>query len=147
MSENFESIYRRAANGNAEAFNWLISWSIYVHGIDDLIDEPNSDYERFLAALALGNCLYSNQFYQRNVVALWSVVRLVTNNYADSLIMVDAAEPWKKQWGDALRFAGNEMAVAVAGLPECGGYSNMRKVSMALREDSWKEHHLEGQQV
>lgn len=138
---NYESIYKQAANGNLEALAFLMGWNFYCHETDDLMDKEDKDYEKFLAILAYANVLYSCPFYQKHVQKLQPMVRQVTSRYADSVRMEKSDKPWEKQWADTLRFCGNDLVEAVAEI--AGGYDLLRKVSPLLKECSWKDHHNE----
>lgn len=137
----YEDIYKLSANGNAEALNFLMAWNEYSHRIDDLLDNPEKDYNFFLSILAYANVLYSCPFYQKHVQKLQPMVRQVTSRYADSVRMEKSDKPWEKQWADTLRFCGNDMVEAIAEIT--GGYELLRKVSTLLKECSWKDHHNE----
>jgi hypothetical protein len=136
---SYEAIYRTACGARADALDFIINWSRYCHEIDDLIDGREKCPEKFLDALALANLIYSSDFYQANLRELAITALAVTNAYADSLAWAADGMEWKRKWADTLRFAGNEMVLAVACI--CGGYERMRAVSLQLREDSWAAHH------
>jgi hypothetical protein len=141
----YVEIYKLACGDNAEAFQFLMGWNLYVHSIDDLIDAEKKDPQKLLDTLALANTLYSLDFYQAHSQAFRMVVLLVTNHYADSLAWANSEIPWQKTWADTLRFAGNEMVLAVAAA--CGGNERVRAVSLKLRENSWNTHHANEQPV
>jgi len=138
---NYEDIYKLAANENLEALAFLMAFNHYCHETDDLMDNPEKDYEKFLTILAYANVLYSCPFYQKNVQKLQPIIRQVTSRYADSVRMEKSEKAWEKQWADTLRFCGNDLVETVAEIT--GGYELLRKVSPLLRECSWKDHHNE----
>lgn len=95
--------------------------------------------ERLLRVLLQAAELYSLPFWRRHGDRLGPVVALVTNAYADSVAWERSATPELRTMADSLRFAGNEMVLAVAGL--CGGAEAMRAASPWLRAMSWRSHH------
>lgn len=140
----YEAVYRDACVNRPDALDFLTAWNLYCHQIDDLIDGREKCPSKFLDALALANIIYSTDFYQANAAHLSMTVMLITNAFADSVAW-EKETGWKRAWSDTLRFAGNDMVVAVAVI--CGGFENARKVSQALREDSWATHHKDGQPI
>lgn len=136
-----QELYAQAANGDDSARLFLQAWCLYVHEIDDLIDNQVRDPEKLITALVSACTVFSTAFYVAHAHELEPVVLLATNAYADSLKWEKEPEAWKRQWADVLRFSGNEMVVKVAEI--CGGYSLARNVSEKLREDSWCNHHNE----
>jgi len=85
--------------------------------------------------------LYANPFYRKHEDKLSMVVTLVTNMYADSVEWEKSDTEWKRMWGDFLRFAGNEMAYAVAYI--VGGWTHLRFISRMFRVLSYTDHHTE----
>jgi hypothetical protein len=131
----------QAANGNADAQEFLVLWNLYCHEIDDLVDAPERPQpEVLLSVFAKAAALYSHAFYVTHHRTLLPVVLLVTNSYADSVAM-EPLEGWPSRVADVIRCAGNEMLCAVALLT--GGYNHMRLLSPRLRAASHYEHHDE----
>lgn len=139
MSDDYESLYRLACGPDRSALDFLHGWTVYCHAIDDLIDLAQPNPDKLLETLALANILYSSDFYARHHAALRMAVVLVTSAYADSVQWEKDGLDWRRQWADTLRFAGNDMVLAVAAA--CGGYKRVREVSLRLRENSWYLHH------
>lgn len=124
--------------GNADAAEFLRLWRAYVHQIDDLCDghrEVLTCPEVFAAA----NLLYSSAFYRQHAPALFVTVQLVTCAYEDSLALAHRSEPWADPLSEVLRHAGSDLVRAVAFI--CGGYAHLRRLSPALHEACWREHH------
>lgn len=142
-ANEYQEIYQQACGDNAPALQFVMGWNRYVHAIDDLIDGEKKEPQKLLDILALANVLYSSDFYQAHSQALRMTVLLVTNAYADSLAWGKSGVPWQEAWADTLRFAGNEMVLAVAAA--CGGHARMRAVSLLLRANSWHSHHANNQ--
>lgn len=127
--------------GNAAAVEFLLMWSEYVHGIDDIVDMDRTEAEFIIATFGLANRLYSHPFYLAHQRELGLVVQLVTNAYADAEAMKASHLEWKRQTSDVLRHAGAEMLRAVVYL--CGGYEHLRGVSERFHEVAYYEHHDE----
>lgn len=140
-----QEIYSMACGQSREALDFLQAWTLYAHAIDDIVDNDRKDPEKFIDTLALANCVYSSSFYQAYNPFLRSIVLSVTNDFADSLKWEKATEEWKARWADTLRFCGNQMVVAVATI--VGGWQLARQVSLLLREDSYMNHHKDGQPI
>ena len=137
---NTEHIYNIICRGNEEALDFLRLWNRYCHDIDDLIDETiDPDPERILALLAKAALLYGHSFWVKNAAVLVPIVQQITSDYAESVAWERANEPWKAQWADHLRFAGNMMVETVGRI--VGGYEHVRKYSGALRSLAYAEHH------
>lgn len=136
--DQIKKVYELAANKNIEAFNFLNFFHDYVHGIDDLIDNKERDPEKFLALLVKANLLYSMPYYTRHAHRLHLLVAQITNAYADSVAW-EKDDKWKGKWADVLRFAGNDMVLAVAFIE--GNFDAMRKLSPILKEIAWSQHH------
>lgn len=134
-----ESVYLRAANGSLDALNFLRMFHHYCHAIDDLIDDKQPSPEKLLALLAQANLVYSMPFYKGHAGRLHLIVAHLTNAYADSIDWGKSRENWKVEWADKLRFAGNDMILAVALIE--GGFSLMRELSPLVKELSWWNHH------
>jgi hypothetical protein len=139
MKTPADVLIAQAANGNAQAREFLVLWNLYCHEIDDLVDGPTRPTpERLIAAFAKAAVLYSHEFWILHHRTLLPVVLLVTNSYADSVEM-ESMEGWPARVADVIRCAGNEMICAVALLT--GGYEHMRTLSPRLRAASHYEHH------
>jgi hypothetical protein len=137
---------RQVCCGNEEAVQFLLLWSEYAHGIDDIVDMDRTDTEFVIATFGLANRLYSHPFYLAHYRELGLVVQLVTNAYADAEAMKASQYEWKRQTSDVLRHAGAEMLRAVVYL--CGGYEHLRGLSERFHEVAYYEHHdAEGKPV
>lgn len=132
----------RLCQGNKEALDWIQLGRMYVHEIDDLIDEENTKLARAeqvckIGALAL--CLYTHPFFLKNMAVLRSAMMLNTNNYLDSVQWENSEMEWRKQFSDWARHGWIDIVLVVAEI--CGGYTNMRNESMELRTMSYLAHH------
>jgi len=134
-----DEIYKDACCGNEEAYKFICLWNKHCHRVDDFVD--NSETRRAINDILWQQFeLCHNLFWKQNEVALIVTTAIVINDYADSIIMTDNEDcKWQKDWGNYLRFSGNQMILAVALI--CGGYIKMRSVSMKLREWAYNAHH------
>lgn len=138
-------LYRLACVGNAEAMAFLCEWNRWIHAIDDIVDDARAGRPRgaedTIAAFAASVYVFSHPFYRAHAATLQPVALLVANAYADSVGWEAAEEAGQRTMADVLRLAGQEMIFAVALV--VGGYAHLRKVSAAVRSNSWAEHHTE----
>lgn len=137
----FEQALQRACLNDAAAMSFLTQWSAYVHGIDDLIDEPNLTNEFKIGLFIQALELYNHPFYLQHRLTLNPLIRSITNMYADSVAWEKSPDAWKKTFSDWARHSGAEMVLAIAGI--VGGYPHMRRISLELRTVNYAEHHNE----
>ena len=142
MSGNqlFEAALHRACQGQPAAMDFLRHWSRYVHGIDDLIDEPTS-HEFRIGLFAWALELYNHPFYLQHRERINPIILMATNAYADSVAWEQSPDAWKRQFSDWARHCGAEMVLCVAGI--VGGYAHLREISLELRTVNYQEHHDE----
>jgi hypothetical protein len=138
LEDNYQSLVLEACNGNEAGFAFLALWNQYVHAIDDIVDGQATP-ETTITTFACAANVFSHPFYLANRAALYAVVMLVANAYADSVSWEKSDRDGQRTMSDVLRFAGNEMLFAVALI--CGGYAHLRKISPVVRERSWLDHH------
>lgn len=127
-----------------DALTWVAAFNTYAHAIDDIIDgeiPPTSlnDKEFVVRTFEFAAIIYSHIFYQRNQHVLYSLVKMVTNTYMDSLHLEQSPEAWKKKYADVLRQSTNELVLACIEI--VGGYDKRREASLQLRELSYHAHH------
>jgi hypothetical protein len=128
---------------NIDALIWVLAYSTYVHGIDDIIDKDNTESEHILKTFELAAVIYSYPFYLQNLNILYPLVIMASNTYMDSVKLENQPEVWKQRVSDALRQTGNEVILACIQI--VGGVDIRREASMKLREISWRTHHtIEG---
>jgi hypothetical protein len=139
--ELFDQALARACLNDAEAMSFLRLWSGYVHGIDDLIDEPGMTNEAKIGLFIQALQVYNHPFYLKHRTSLNPIIIGVTNLYADSVAWEKSPDAWKQAFSDWARHAGAEMVLAVANL--AGGYAHMRRISLELRTVNYCEHHNE----
>ena len=142
LSQILGNIYEQAANGRDDARLFLLGWHHYCHLIDDLVDgDVTPTAETICEVLVMACKLLSTPFYQANALRLSGVVVAITNTYADSVAWERTDTAWKKQVADTIRQTGNDMIATVADIT--GGYRGMRSISLALREEAWRNQHPE----
>lgn len=134
--EELERLYQEIANGDEEAFRFVIAWQLYCHGIDDIVDGDEKSSEGIVAVFFTSCELYNSNFWLRHGRELHILVPVITNDYADSN---SQNKKITKEQKDFLRSTGNNMLLAVSYIT--GGYPLMRKLSPKIREMSFREHH------
>lgn len=128
----------RICCGNESAKEFLILWSNYVHGIDDIEDEETTPEFR-LKTFALAIEVYTHPFFLQNMSRLKQVALNCTNAYADCVKWEKSEVPWQREFADHYRHFGCEMPLAVASI--VGGYEAMRSVSLEYRTACYVDHH------
>lgn len=141
QEKQVHEIYELASNGNVEALNFLEFFHAYCHDIDDFIDNKERDPEKFVSLLIKANLLYTLPYWTRHAHRLHMIVAKITSDFADAVRWEKDSTEWKRRWADVLRFAGNDMVLAVAMIE--GGFTTMRKLSPVLREIAHSQHHDE----
>lgn len=138
-------LYQEIACGNKDAEMFLYHWTVFAHGIDDIIDDYRDgkpvSAEHFIGVMGQSCVAYTLPFYQVHSARLQPVVMAVTNMYADSVKWERSDDPKLRKIADGIRSCGNELLCAVALI--CGGYNHMRSISSRLRERSYKQQHDE----
>lgn len=138
----------RLTKGNETAADWIAMGRVYIHLLDDIIDEdlaPNGDrkqgIQRVLRLAAMALELYSHPWFRQNALLLSSVMLIANVNFADSVDWEQATEDWKRQWSDWSRHGWLDAVLLTAYL--CGGYEHMASMSKAVRQIAWEQHHDE----
>lgn len=138
----------RTCCGNLEAMEWINLGRIYVHLIDDIIDEDIpaanrvSGAERVCAMGAIAIKLYTHPFFLKNKDALAQAMMTCTNTFADSVAWENSDEEWKRGFSEWGSHSWIEVILVVANI--CGGlrgYEHMRAISAELRVVSYVDHH------
>jgi hypothetical protein len=117
----FEVIYELAANGDADAFRFLVRWHLWCHAIDDHIDEARPQIEVVGVCQAAAE-VFASPYFQRRSEVLVPVVMSVAEKYRMSVLYAKSL--------DGLRFSGNDMVLVVAAMQ--GGIALVRSVSDRL---------------
>ncbi len=126
---------------NPDAFLWAISYGLYVHMIDDIIDQDKTDSEHILKTFELAAQIYSFPFYINNMHMLYPLVKMASNCYMDSVLMEKFPSSWNRNYADMLRQNGNEVILACIEI--VNGINVRRHASMELRQISYQMHHDE----
>lgn len=128
-----------------DALLWMLSYGIYVHAIDDIIDQDipgNEVREQFmLKTFEFAECIFSNIFYINNLSKLRPLIKMASYTYMNSVLWEHSKEEWKKKVADHLRQQGNNVVLAVVEI--CSGIDARNRASIELMEISYKTHHLE----
>lgn len=132
----------RLCNGNAEALDWIQIGRLYVHEIDDLVDEEftkQAKAEQVCKIGALALCLYTHPFFLKNMAVLRSAMMINTNTYLDSVMWEESDVAWKRQFSDWARHGWIQVVLIVAEI--CGGYISMSSASRELWTMAYVAHH------
>lgn len=140
VASTIQGLYREAANGDQDAFQFLMLWHAHCHHIDDQVDE-DVGADEVIEWHAHGLTLAASPFWLRHADTLLQTALLIANAYADSVELGESQSPGLQTWADSLRLAGNEMVVAVALLT--GGFALARQISPRLRAIAWQSQHSE----
>lgn len=128
-----------------DALLWMLSYGIYVHAIDDIIDQDipgNEVREQFmLKTFEFAECIYSNHFYINNVGKLRPLVKMASSCYMNAVLWENSKEEWKRKIADHLRQQANNVVLAVVEI--VNGIEARDTASLELMEISYKTHHLQ----
>lgn len=150
VSEQLKAALDKYLGERQDAYQWLFLYRHFCHALDDVIDIPErrADNEFILMTFNKALDLYSHPFYQSHVGRLYSVVKIIHNTYADSVIWEQSKIEWQKTYADVIRCCMNYMLVTVVSIAvteQTGsydlGYEAGREVSLLAREKSWNDHH------
>jgi hypothetical protein len=134
------------------AAEFITAYGHLCHAVDDLIDRDNpsiKDYKLLmLDAYALAADVYSCWFYHQNLQWLYPVIKNIHRVYSDSILWEKSDVPWKREYADKLRCCGNEVIMAILEHLCHVPYPELRKISIAMRENAWLQHHdVDGRMV
>jgi hypothetical protein len=126
------------------ALEFVGGYGTLVHAVDDLIDRDNPTVKNYklliLDCFGLAADVYSNPFYHQNLW-LYPIVKNIHRVYSDSVLWEHSEIPFQATVADTLRSSGHEIVMAIlehlCRLP----FEDLRRISLALREDSWFKHH------
>ena len=124
---------------NPDALLWALSYGLYVHSIDDIIDGDKNDSEFILKTFEYALIVYAYPFFVQHIQMLYPLCKMASNTYMDSVLMERSSNKWDKNYADVLRQMGNEVILAVIEIV-CG-LNVRRHASIELREISYKMHH------
>lgn len=139
--DKLDNILAAAANGDADALQFMRSFLRLAHQIDDVIDTPNVTKEYILRTFIFATSLFSlNQFYLRHREMLFAAVLTALNEYALSVEWENAPEQEKRQIADYARSSGGLRVIELCAALT-GGIERMRDITPSLAMDSWRTHH------
>jgi len=123
--------------GNKDAEEFCNLWYQYLHSIDDLIDEEDTDPLRPFFDAAL---LYNAKFYHQNESLLFPIILSITAQYRLSVRWEHHIEDKRKVgMADVLRMSGNQMFGQVALI--VGGFSHMNNMMEKIYLADWNGQH------
>jgi hypothetical protein len=127
------------------AVEFIAGYGMLVHAVDDLIDRDNPEIKDYkihvLDCYNLSMDVFSSAFYQRNWMWLYPIVKNIHRVYSDSVTWEHSDVNWKRQYADSIRCCGHEVLMAVLEHLCRLDYAELRRISLALREWSWHQHH------
>lgn len=138
LSEEYIKFLRRYLGPDPDALAWVTLYSIYVHAIDDIIDEEK-DPEFILRTFELAAILYNNNWYLSHFNELYPLIKMASNSYMDSVEFEKSDKAWKNHVADIIRQNVNELVLACIEI--VSGYNAKREASSILRELSYFAHH------
>lgn len=130
-------IYNKYLHDKPLVKEWIELYTIMVHLVDDIIDEPPNP-EVVLKAFSAARLVFSHPVYIQFKTQLNIVDELVNTTYGDSVEWEKSEEAWKRSHADVLRHSGYNMFFAVIYLT-CGRDA-LREVSKSFREFSHFKH-------
>lgn len=146
-TDDFTDLIRKitdlCANGSAHAKYYLEQVNYAVETIDDLIDKDiQVKDERIFRTFFILFCeLYSNPFFLSNLSLLVGVHIAAYNAWMDANIWEKSGDELKKMYAHVIRDYICELCQVVAFIT--GGYQNMRKVSLVIRDALKEDYELE----
>jgi len=140
MQEEITPIYALLReNLSPEGYEFCVSFLMYAHCVDDIIDGEKTDSEFILETFEYAAVIYSLAFYRKHADMLLPIIKSITNSYADSVQLEKCTEGWKQQYADVLRQNANDLLAICVEI--CSGIHARRKFSMKVRELSYESHH------
>ncbi len=124
---------------------WITSYGLYVHAIDDIIDNeiPNGEekHQFILKTFEYAEAIYTNNYYLQHLSKLRPLVKMASGSYMASVAMEKDSRPHFKVIADHLRSQGNELMLAVVEIEH--GLDIRQQAAIELYEISYKTHHNE----
>lgn len=136
-------LVKRICNGNTEAEQWIQLMRLYVHLIDDIIDEDLVKLDRARGAKricqmgVMALSLFTAPFFLKNSAALSTIITSMTVAYWDS-VGWEAETGWKRDCSNWIRHGHIEVCIIIACI--CGGYEHATSVSKELRQLAHELH-------
>lgn len=130
--EQLEAFYRETCQGREDAYAFICAWQTFCSAVDDLNDGDIKGVDALSRTFFVSIQTLTSNFWQQHGRDLYLLSALITNDYIDS-------HNCDVKFRDFLRSNGNQMLMAVAFI--CGGFDHLRKMSLKIREISYREHH------
>lgn len=153
-AQTYIEFLKKYLDSDPDALLWVMSYGLYAHLIDDIIDGDKTDSEHILKTFEFAAVIYSNNFYLKHITLLYSLVKMASNTYMDSVLLEKELKSdkktalpvehqptaaWKSSCADILRQSANEIILACVEI--VGGIEKRREASLELRQLSYKIHH------
>jgi len=119
------------------AYNFCMSYMLFCHAVDDIVDDKKVEPEHVLKTWDLATVVFSNPFYIKYSNVLSPLIRASCNMYADS-VKYEKETDWRKTCADTLRHSGNMVVAAAVEL--VAGYEAKREISDILNICSYEAH-------
>lgn len=129
----------RVTGGNPEAAHFLTAWNKYLRRVDDAVDQPDMSAENLLTVFAMGESVYSSNFYRRHIAQLQMPILVCTSLWmvANEWEAKDQ-ELWKRKNADVLRNA--DMIVVNAVTQVCAGWMEAFSTTKSLLAAAYVDH-------
>lgn len=121
---------QKVTGGNPEAIYFLHVWGKYLRWVDDLVDEGQWDSEHILTAFALGETVYSSNFFRKHAAHLQMAILVGASLWSISNEWEKSHEAWKRVRADVLRDTDVLLQNAVCQI--CVGFAQATECSRAL---------------
>jgi hypothetical protein len=121
-------------NGNELAQDFVVSFVVFCHLIDDIVDLPESVNDQRLVKelLSFLNQIVSNPWVKDNIALLWPLIVCGAGSWLDANRWEKSGSKMQKQSVDTLKGQYHEVVWFVAYL--CGGLEHQLEVTKRFRE-------------
>lgn len=126
---------RFVANGDAAAFDFLVTVWNWNHVLDDLVDRDKPVTQETVArsVLELVRVLSFNEFYQKNSAYLFALITSMVNRWLDGDEWERSDDPMKRAYAPVVRCGDVDFVLGVAYLT--GGWEHLRACKEARSYD------------
>lgn len=121
---------QRVTGGDQEAIYFLNAWGKYLRRCDNAVDDPDYSPETMIACFALGNTVYSSNFYRKHSARLQMAILVGASLWSIANDWEKSPELWKRVRADVLRDTDVLLLNAVAQI--CVGWAGAAESSRAL---------------
>jgi hypothetical protein len=145
VNESYCAFLNKYLKDFPDAQAWLVAYAIYVHAIDDIIDNEipaDKNTQRFiLQTFEFSEVIYTHIFYISHISELRPLIKMAALDYMNSVWLEGETEKWKKHCSDHLRQTANAIVLAVIEI--CRGLDVKREASLELLRIGYEAHHDE----